>query len=111
MVFSIFSSIPNIGMYVDETICASKPCMEVKLRNPIILPYSWMFPEKKCNYCDLAENAYHILYESSFPVISSLNLIIGITYLLLLSFFLDFGFTQLRKSILPQKINKRKKIS
>lgn len=92
----MLSSIPNVGHLVDETICASKPCQGVKLQNPLILPYSWIFPEKKCNFCNLAESCFSALYENSFPVIHLMNIAQAISYLLVLSFFIDFGITKLR---------------
>jgi hypothetical protein len=94
---ALLSSIPNLGNFVDETICASGPCQMVRLQNPIPLPYSWLFVEKKCNYCNIGSNAFTILYENSFPLIPLLNIIVGISYILILATFIDFGLTQIRK--------------
>jgi hypothetical protein len=100
VLLAALSSIPNVGNFFDETVCSSRPCPTVRLENPVILPYSWLFPEKKCNYCNFAESFSSVLYVNYFPLIHILNLITGLAFLLILSIFIHCGLNKIRKSLL-----------
>ncbi len=103
IILSILSSIPNIGHLFDETVCASKPCPTVKLKNPVILPYSWIFPEKKCNYCNLYGSLLSVLYVNKFPLVHVLNLVIDVAFLLMLSILIHYGLQKTRHNLLNHK--------
>ena len=103
---AILSSIPNLGIFFDETICATKPCPVVKLKNPVILPYSWAFPEKKCNYCNHGESAISKFYVNEFPLVHLLNMTVGVSFLLMLSIFINFGLVKFRENFRHAKNSK-----
>jgi len=106
----LLASIPNIGHLVDETICASKPCQRVDLQNPLLLPYSWILPEKKCTYCTLAESCYSILTQDSFPVIQLMNLGIAVSSIFIMAVFLDYGILHIRHhQSLKKRVRRRRK--
>lgn len=70
---AVLSSIPNVGNFSDDVVCSSRPCPAIRLENPFILPYSWVFPEKECNYCNFGESFYSVFYVNYFPLIHLLS--------------------------------------
>ena len=93
----LLSSIPNVGILFDQTLCAVSPCVGSKLQNPFILPYWWLLPEKRCSYCSLAETMFAVFYQNALPLIAILNMVVGITYLFVLSMIIDFCLDWLKK--------------
>lgn len=103
----LLSSVPNLGLS-NEFVCMGSACPVVRLQNPLILPYSWIFPEKKCSYCTLAGSVSALLYVNSFPLVHLMNLTIDVAYLLLLSVFISFGVNKI-PALKHMRIKKRKK--
>ena len=110
IVLGLLSSVPNISAGSDETICASKPCQSIRLQNPIIHPYAWLYVDK-CHHCSIAENAYHVATQTTIPLAPLMNLAVGISYLFTLSFIIDFGITKVKwsKSKKPKAKRTKKK--
>jgi len=98
-VLIVLSSIPNLGNFSDSLVCASPVCKGVKLQNPVILPYSWMLPEKKCNFCNFPDSVNSVVFSSYFPAIHIMDVIISVSYLLILAFFIDAVIVKIRKRI------------